>query len=138
MNDPATPISIDGLRNNISVRVLETSLRNVARQVGMSPTGLEKFLEGSQPYTSVRGKLYEWWSRDGRLPSSEVDAEVASAALDWLVQDLPAPRRPAAVERVLRVLLEAHLREHVVPPLWLSTLLEESGVVEPDAPGRRA
>jgi len=38
----------------------EVSLRQAAREVGMSATGLSKFLGGAEPYIRTVGKLRAW------------------------------------------------------------------------------
>lgn len=37
------------------------SLRQTAREVGMSPTGLSNFLNGAKPYTPTVRKLRAWY-----------------------------------------------------------------------------
>lgn len=39
-----------------------TSLRQAAREVGMSPTGLSKFCDGAEPYDPTVLKLREWYA----------------------------------------------------------------------------
>lgn len=52
----------------------EVSLREVAREIGMSPTGLRKFRDGTDPYGPTVLKLREWMQRragtDAARPSS--------------------------------------------------------------------
>ncbi|HEX9939764.1 MAG TPA: hypothetical protein VGB15_21695, partial [Longimicrobium sp.] len=66
--------SLERLRETVRLRVEATSLRAVARQVGMSPSGLEKFLAGGTPYAGSRQKLQDWWEREGSRPRAEVSA----------------------------------------------------------------
>jgi hypothetical protein len=39
-------------------------LRQLAREVGMSPSGLSQFMEGTDPYTKTRVALLEWFKAD--------------------------------------------------------------------------
>lgn len=40
------------------------SLRQAAREVGMSPTGLSKFCDGGEPYSRTVLKLREWYAEN--------------------------------------------------------------------------
>jgi hypothetical protein len=57
-NDGAAPLA--RLREAVERQVSERSLRHAARQVGMSPTGLQKFLAGSAPSDATCRKLERW------------------------------------------------------------------------------
>src|SRR6476661_8499936 len=88
--------SIRHIREVASARVQATSLRRVAREIGMSPTGLRKFLDGTEPYTPTLHRLRVWYVRYAATPADEVAKEEASAALAVLTHDLsPTPRRIA-------------------------------------------
>ena len=93
-------VSVDTLRRAVAGSVLATSLRQVARDVGMSPTGLRKFLSGTTPYSATRRKLEHWYVRHGRGP----DLHSALSAIQVLVQDLPPAERIQAMEEILAVL----------------------------------
>ncbi len=90
-------VSVDTLRRAVAGSVSATSLRQVAREVGMSPTGLRKFLSGTTPYSATRKKLEGWYVRRGRAP----DVHSALAALEVLVLDLPPAERIRAMERIV-------------------------------------
>ncbi len=45
-----------------------TSLRQAAREIGMSPTGLQKFLHGGEPYVKTVRKLSLWRERNQPPP----------------------------------------------------------------------
>jgi hypothetical protein len=121
-DEPFAPVNIDRLRRNVAVQVQETSLRSVARQVGMSPSGLEKFLRGSRPYSGSKRKLVEWWSREGGTPGAHVSAELAGEALSALLRDLPPEHRAAALGELLEILREAHEVDGVPLPDWLEEM----------------
>lgn len=128
--DPAVekpPTTIDRLREMVSIRVQATSLRSVARQVGMSPSGLEKFLQGGMPYSGSRRKLYDWYTREGSQLRSDLTADGIAGALGRLVQELPGAHRDQAMVGVLGVLMEAYDAQGAVPA-WLSDLAQRSGV----------
>ena len=89
--------SVGTLRQAASRSVSAASLRQVAREVGMSPSGLQKFLSGSSPYSTTRKKLERWYGRAGPPP----DDHSVRAAVDVLVHDLPPVERVEATDRIL-------------------------------------
>ena len=116
--------SIERLRENVAVRVQATSLREVARQVGMSPSGLEKFLSGGVPYACSRQKLQEWWVREGHKPRSDISTEGVEVALGALVRDLPPELRGPTMKKLVRALRGMYETQQAVCPPWLAELSE--------------
>lgn len=97
-----------------------TSLRAVARQVEMTPTGLRGVLNGATPYAATRAKLRAWyflWQR-GREPTP---AE-ADELIRLLLRRVPHPER--CIGLLLETLETLHLRAGVMPPPWLPPLAE--------------
>lgn len=89
--------TIKHLRETAAARVENTSLRSVAREIGMSPTGLKKFLLGTAPYSPTLRRLRNWYVQYAAVQGGAVELEDAWAALSVLVHDLPPePRRDAA------------------------------------------
>jgi hypothetical protein len=118
--DEPLPTSIDNLRESVAIRVHATSLRAVARQVGMSPSGLEKFIAGGAPYSNTRRKLVEWWYREGTQSPLDLSADGVAVALGTLVRDLPPDRRERTLRELVGTLRELYA-EHGAPcPEWLS------------------
>ncbi|HEX8429848.1 MAG TPA: hypothetical protein VF625_01130 [Longimicrobium sp.] len=118
MADPI-PTSVDQLRESVAIRVHSTSLRAVARQVGMSPSGLEKFIAGGTPYTNTRRKLMEWWFAEGRHPRSDLSADGVAVALGTLVRELPPERRERALHDLVGTLRELYQAQGAPYPPWL-------------------
>ena len=118
-------LRLERLREAVAERVDAYSLRQVARAVGMSPTGLQKFLDGSTPYAATRRKLERWYVREAASAPGATDAESVRAALHVLGRGLPtAERRKALKDIVLR--LEAAYRDASrEPPRWLAELRTE-------------
>jgi hypothetical protein len=114
--------SLERLRETVRLRVEATSLRAVARQVGMSPSGLEKFLAGGTPYAGSRQKLQDWWEREGSRPRPEVSAQGIEVAVGALVRDLPPEFRAEAIERLIRALRDVYDEQHAEHPVWLDSL----------------
>jgi len=122
--DDRAAVPVERVRESVAVRVQSTSLRSVARQVGMSPSGLEKFISGGSPYSRSREKLQEWWLREGSLPRSDVTTEGVEAALGALLRDLPPRRRGAAMASLVRSLGELYAAQGGPGPPWLAELSE--------------
>jgi hypothetical protein len=138
MSDRAVT-SLERLRETVAVRVQATSLRTVARQVGMSPAGLEKFLAGETPYSRSRQRLQEWWVREAAKPRSDLTAEGVEVAIGALVRDLPPEHRVEAIRRVVATLRRLYAAEGAPEPPWLAGLVElwpvQPGEEDDDAEG---
>jgi hypothetical protein len=83
---------IKSLRDAVAQRVKETSIRAVAEEIGMSPSGLHVFLRGSAPHPGTRAKLVEWYlGRRGADTSthgvSKADVDAAVRVLVHYVND---------------------------------------------------
>jgi prevent-host-death family protein len=78
MSLPSIPLQ--RLRETIASRVEASSLRTVARQVGMSPMGLKKFILGQEPYSRTQQRLLAWWLREvtGTVPAEAGEAVEAA------------------------------------------------------------
>ncbi len=107
--------SVDTLRQAASWSVSAASLRQTAREVGMSPSGLQKFLDGSGPHPATRKKLEQWYLRGGRVP----DVQSVLSSLGVLVQDLPPAERIQAMDRALVALEQSRTGK---PPSWVKHL----------------
>ena len=55
-------LTIAVVRDAIRQRVDETSLRDIADEVGMSWSGLKSFLDGGSPQRRTREMLVRWYS----------------------------------------------------------------------------
>jgi hypothetical protein len=118
---------VQHLREMAAARVENTSLRGVAREIGMSPTGLKKFLLGTAPYSPTLRRLRKWYLQHAALPTGEVSYHDASAALVVITHDLqPEPRREA-VDCVLDCLERGYERTGRPPPRWIADLRAEYG-----------
>jgi hypothetical protein len=51
---------IESIRSALREYLDFTSLRQVSREVGMSPTGLSNFINGAEPYVPTIRKLRAW------------------------------------------------------------------------------
>lgn len=59
------PADLEAIRSAASLAVCERTLRGVAREVGISPTGLAKFVrrDSSFPYSPTLRRLRKWFAK---------------------------------------------------------------------------
>lgn len=94
---------ITAMREAAARNVDQYGLRRIARQIGMSPSGLKKFLKGAAPYRKTLHKVSEWSARaaveDTRSPRDVL--------VDELVETVPEGARDHAREQIVRILEQA-------------------------------
>ena len=116
--------SVDAIREAARLAVEASSLRAVARAIGMSPMGLKHFLAGTKPYRATERKLTAWYvvyqAESGGFP---VDA--ARRSLEVLTEGIPLDRREGAQSRLLDEVRDLHHELRTRPPGWLRLLLGE-------------
>jgi len=110
------------LRQVTAQRVAATSLRKVAREIGMSATGLSKFLDGNAPYLPTLNRLRNWYLRHAASPEGGLSEEDAYAAVALLVHDLAPDARQGAIEAVLSCMREGYQRSGQPVPGWIDEL----------------
>lgn len=76
--------SVETLREAARTYMDATSLRQAARDIGMSPTGLRGFLDGAAPYVKTERKLRAWYLREAQRQVQAVSPEAANNALRLL------------------------------------------------------
>jgi hypothetical protein len=123
-NNSADPrnSTIKHLRETAAARVENTSLRSVAREIGMSPTGLKKFLLGTAPYSPTLRRLRNWYVQYASLQAGEVAPEDASAALSVLVHDLSPDPRAATAGCLIECVGRGYDQSGKPRPAWLAEL----------------
>ncbi|HWK90430.1 MAG TPA: hypothetical protein VNP72_10605 [Longimicrobium sp.] len=119
--DPRTA-AIRHMREAAAARVENTSLRRVARDIGMSPTGLKKFLCGAAPYSPTVRRLRNWYVRHAAAQQSDVETVDASAALSVLMHDLGSDSRRDAALEVLDAVEGGYDQSGKPKPAWLTEL----------------
>lgn len=118
----AQDIEVTALRRVLARRVENETLRAVARQIGMSPTGLQKFLAGGTPYSATRRRLERWFVRESAQYHAVTTPESARAALAVLTHDLSSRERAALVKRILAVVEDYYIALGETPPSWIRTI----------------
>lgn len=121
MAPPDLSVRVEAIREAVRLAVAETSLRAVARAVGLSPMGLSNFLDGRRPYTATLRKLTAWFIAEGARPGARED--VIRASLSMLLEGLPEKARDRGVAALLAVVERMHREARTQPPAWLASLL---------------
>ena len=117
---------IERLREAVRAMAENTSLRQVARQIGMSASGLKKFLEGAAPYSPTRRRLHRWYVQHSGVQHGQVEYPEATAALRVLVHDLTPDSRRSTASRMVECLRLGYEESGKLPPGWLSELTPAS------------
>lgn len=120
-------VPIDELRDVIAARLAAMSLRSLARAVGMSPSGLQKFMDGAVPYPHTREKLERWYVREAGEGRAEMTAGAALAAVGLLVRDLPPGRQEEAAAELVETVRRRYDAADGPRPGWLDGLIGELG-----------
>jgi hypothetical protein len=108
-------------RKAVREAIAFSTLRAVAKDVGMSPSGLQKFLEGTKPYGKTKERLRFWYFRQAGFSSYAV--EDAAYILRRLVGTLPAPDH--GVADVLNAVEASYQRAGMFAPEWVRLIRHE-------------
>jgi transcriptional regulator with XRE-family HTH domain len=128
MEERPTPdprANVEYMRGLLGERVERYSLRRVAREVGMSPTGLKKFLLGTDPYGPTVRRLRKWYLNFGADLTGVLQKEEARIALDVLTSDIAPALRGEAAGALLESLNGSYERSRKEPPRWFGELRAE-------------
>jgi hypothetical protein len=118
--------TIDYLRGLLAERVEATSLRRVAREVGMSATGLKKFLLGTAPYSPTLRRLRKWYLHHDAVPTRMLVRDDARIALDVLTYDIPQGGiRTVTAQWLLEALRNGYHNSGKPVPGWIDELHAE-------------
>ncbi len=112
---PEWPVLMAALRRARS----ETSLRRLARELDMAPSGVRKLLNGSVPHGSTRRKVAAWYATYLPCVEREPTPEWLETVLGYLVAELPVGRRGWATDQMRAALAHLYRREGFDVPRWL-------------------
>jgi hypothetical protein len=113
---------VEMLREAARTFVDATSLRQAARDIGMSPTGLRGFLDGGVPYAKTERKLRAWYLREAQRDVQAVPVEAAMNALRLLVGHFAPVLGREATGELLEVLERRCRESHTPVPRWVDQL----------------
>lgn len=119
----------DTLRAALRLQIQNSSLRRVAAEVGLSPTGLSTFVGGRPSRSGTLLRLSDWYLQE--LADDEgtfsVPPDAAAAAALLLLRHLPPELRPRAAAELVRTIDEASRDAGVPAPPWLRTFHSAEG-----------
>lgn len=124
---PYPDIDIDAVRKYVNGRANSSSVREMARRIGIGNSSLDKFLNGSEPYARNRAKLCEWYLREQGMHPVPQTMEVPLDAkaddpeghLDALLGELRGEARSEARLRITAALVAGYRRMGLPDPEWL-------------------
>lgn len=119
---PIRSATVEHLRGSVAAHAENTSLRRVASAIGMSATGLKKFLDGADPYSPTLQRLRTWYVKYAAVPGGHLGLEDASAALNVLLADLAPEARHRMAGQVIDALVGGYGKTGGDSPAWLSDL----------------
>lgn len=99
-------VPIDRIVDQARLRSQSTSVRKVAKEIGMSPAGLTKVLEGSTPHNATRRKLEDWFVRYS-AESESYSADAIEAALAILLRQVPEEDQDSVRSEILKAISRA-------------------------------
>ena len=104
--------TVEQLRTAAAARVEHTSLRGTAREIGMSPTGLKKFLSGTPPYSPTLRRILNWYNRGASRPTRPEDRITIDPAICHGKPTIRGLRYP--VEMILELLSAGMSHEEIL------------------------
>lgn len=123
MPGPGSVVPINLILAALREKIAQTSLRQTAREVGMSPSGLHRVLDaGGSPWAKTRAKLQQWYMKSAATSGSTAP-ETARAAIEVLLAGMSAREKRVVERRLLVYLAELHGPGRV--PDWLEKLRDE-------------
>lgn len=119
-------VSIDAIRREAQLACEGSSLRAVAREVGMTPMGLRGFIRGENtPQPRTVRKLTAWYVKRMASPQAQGE-EAVRAALTVLLAQYPPDDRKRVEKRFLELMVEQFEASAMTPPAWLLALLRRA------------
>lgn len=126
-------LALSRVRETVARWAEQTSLRQAARETGMSPTGLRKVLDGTRLHASTERKLVSWYMRHVAQQGGwgALDAETAAAALELLTAGIQPGQRRALVDAFLAMAEDGYRSSGLPVPGWIESLRAEAQRGEP-------
>lgn len=111
----AEPDELERFRLALESEIPRTSLRAMARRLKMSPTGLQKFLDGSRPYGETVARLRHWYY--GAAGVHSTPAPTVAAELRRYVMTTPEPDK--GVRKLLAAIDAVYRDAGMFTPAWV-------------------
>lgn len=115
------------IREALEAAVARLSLRGVAREVGMTPTGLQGVLDGTHPYGKTWDKLRVWFAVTDKS-RHELPGSLAAGLLRRLMHTIPDRQWPQAQVLLLEAVERIHHDFRIKRPGWVAEVRWHAGV----------
>lgn len=126
MSEPSRPpVSLDVVRVAVERALELRSLRQVAREVGLSTRGLRLFLDGNSSQKRTAHMLLEWYARHGAQVVG-MSSDTAAVSLSNLLDGVEEADRDHAEMVILGYVEMLHRRRNKLPPSWIEDLLHRT------------
>jgi hypothetical protein len=116
---------LERLRQVVAAHVESTGLRPVAREIGIDPKAVTKFLNGSTPRPQTRVKLERWYVLQVANSAASVERDEAEAALKILMGGLSPAQRTGVLPDAVIFFRQLYVRHGTPVPTWLAELSRE-------------
>ena len=123
MSEPSRPyVSLDVVRDAVRRAITRRSLRQVAREVGLSPRGLNLFIDGNKSQSGTALKLRNWYVAHG-AEDVGISGDTVAASLHQMLDGLDEAERELGVMTILISVETLFRRSKKPPPPWIDDLL---------------
>jgi hypothetical protein len=114
------------LRTAVERELATVSLREAAREIGLSPNALRNFVRGAHPRATTRHLLERWL---GQRPGAAGGPSVSNFVrlLENITPDLPRREAAALGREMSTLLLDAYRRRQIPPPRWVREVARHYG-----------
>jgi hypothetical protein len=113
-------VPVAELRDALKRAIAAASLRSVAAEVGMSPSGLRTFVARGRPHPRTVYVATAWFVR--RSMTGMTDPSTAKAGVAVLTGHLSANAKKKAALKIREILREASRRDRKPIPEWVRDL----------------
>jgi hypothetical protein len=117
------PQQLENYRIALEAAIARSSLRAVAAAVGMSPTGLALFIEGTLPYGKTVEKVGRWFRQNAGWEAER--AEHIAEQLRLIVATLPNP--DSGVANLLDAVEGSYRSAGLTAPGWVERVRRRIG-----------
>ena len=114
----AAPDELERFRIALESEIERASLRAMARRVKMSPSGLQKFLDGARPYGETVARLRRWYY--GAAGVNQTPPPMVAAELRRYVITTPNPDE--GVTKLLAAVDAAYRDAGMFTPTWVGAV----------------
>ncbi len=122
---PTVPFTL--LRIRLEHELGTISLRQAAREIGLSPNAIKNFLAGAEPRRTTRVKIERWLAIRPGTPRTEGLAHFVRL-LRQITPDLSERDTRHLGRELSRLLLDTYRRNRLPPPRWVRKVARHYGV----------